>query len=50
MTKHEKEMRSAVMSALARDGVRKRHKGKTKRQISEYYSSLRMGVDSKARK
>jgi hypothetical protein len=36
-----KEMRSAVMSELAKRGVRKRHKGKTKAQIRQYYKALR---------
>jgi hypothetical protein len=37
------QMRSAVMSKLALDGVKKRHKGMTDAEISAYYSKLRMG-------
>jgi hypothetical protein len=45
-----KEMRSAVMSALANDGVKKRHGKMTDKQKSRYYSRLRRGLDPKTGK
>lgn len=44
------EVRSAVMSQLASDGVKKRHRGMTKARKKIYYSRLRRGLDPKTGK